>query len=130
MEIYFRKFVNYLFEKVKVRKFLFLLQGIVSINSIHEFLNIYKQKIDNHYRGTILIETLQKIIYEYFENIDEETLYQLSKDIIIKYIENLDRIKIKSSQNLYKIYGRSQFRNFKEKFLIWKYKSKYTGSFL
>jgi len=92
-------------------------------------LSIYKQKIDHHYNSKIKVETLQKIIYEYFENIDEETLYDLCKDIIIKYVESQDRLKIKSCSNLFKIYSKNNGDNitkiFEQKLLIWKHKTKF-----
>ena len=125
MEVLLKEFVNYLFDIVYKDQLIFLNQGIIGIRSIKSFLSLYdkytsqkdtKQKQKNK---SFANDLLQKILLEYFENIDKQTLTTICCDLVLKYTENKNVEKIKNAKRLFILYQRTSRKKVSGKFLLW-----------
>jgi len=86
-------------------------------------MKVYKKSLDPKYNIIIPFEMLQKIIFEYFENMDEQGLINICSDLIIKYNEIIGKkAGIKKSQFLKpieKVFNTYEDKIKKKKVLKW-----------
>ncbi len=137
MDLLLKEFVNYLFDIVNLIPYpiyFYLIytttQGIIGIKSIKSFLALYdkyislkdhKQKQQNY--KLFANDLLQRILLEYFENIDKQTLTSICCDLVLKYRENKNVEKVKYAKKLLILYSRNCRKKLVESYFNWSSKT-------
>lgn len=107
-----RDFINHLFDFV----FQTVNQGILGINSIKSLLQFYNQQKGS---GNNVQETLAKILFEYFVNLDDKGLEGICYDIITKFAENKAFNNISSAKKILSLKKKFESKFVNQKMKRW-----------